>query len=140
MIEIMLWVYLIENKFLHWREKFQKNKKYNLRSNLKVLFWKGILDKLFQNLYCLYYHLILWKNCNFDSVEWMNCSEKIGKIESHAVEILLENVSNEYLCFLREKEISYFFSGKNEFDFDLALKKMKQLFNVNNVILAEVLQ
>ena len=44
----------------------------------------------------------------------MNCSEKLGKIESHAVEILLENVSNEYLCFLREKEISYFFSGKNE--------------------------
>ena len=78
---------------------------------------------------------INWKNCNFDSVEWMNCSEKIGKIESHAVEILLENVSNEYLCFLREKEISYFFSGKNEFDFDLALTKMKKLFNVNTVIL-----
>ena len=78
---------------------------------------------------------INWKNCNFDSVEWMNCPEEVGKIPSHAVEILLENVSNEYLHFLREKEISYFFAGKEEFDFELALKKMKNLFNVNTVIL-----
>ena len=43
----------------------------------------------------------------------MKCPEKIGVCESHAVEILLENVSNQYLKFLREKKVSYIFAGKN---------------------------
>ena len=78
---------------------------------------------------------INYKNCNFDAFEWMKCPEKIGVCNSHAVEILLENVSNEYLQYLREKEISYFFAGKEEFDFELALEKMKKIFNVDAVIL-----
>ena len=78
---------------------------------------------------------INYKNCNFDAFEWMKCPEKIGVCNSHAVEILLENVSNEYLQYLREKEVSYFFAGKEEFDFELALKKMKKIYNVDAVIL-----
>ena len=78
---------------------------------------------------------INYQSCNFDAFEWMKCPEIIGKCMSHAVEILLENVSNEYLQFLREKEVSYFFAGKNEFDFKLALEKMKKLLNVNCAIL-----
>ena len=78
---------------------------------------------------------INYKDCNFDAFEWMKCPEKIGVCNSHAVEILLENVSNEYLQYLREKEVSYFFAGKEEFDFELALHKMKQKYNVESVIL-----
>ena len=78
---------------------------------------------------------INYENCNFDAFGWMKCPEKIGVCESHAVEILLENVSNQYLKFLREKKVSYIFAGKNEFDYDLALKKMKTLFGVKTVIL-----
>ena len=65
----------------------------------------------------------------------MKCPEKIGVVQSHLVSILLENVSNEYLQFLREKKVSYFFAGKDAFDFELALKKMKTLFKVETVIL-----
>ena len=76
-----------------------------------------------------------YKTCNFDSFGWMNCPEKIGVCNAHAVNILLENVSNEYLQFLREKEVSYIFAGKEEFNFELALEKMKRLFNVETVII-----
>ena len=78
---------------------------------------------------------INYKSCNFDAFEWMKCPEKIGVCNSHAVEILLENVSNEYLQYLREKEVSYFFAGKDEFNFELALEKMKKIYNVDAVIL-----
>lgn len=78
---------------------------------------------------------INYKDCNFDAFEWMKCPEKIGVCNAHAVEILLENVSNEYLQYLREKEVSYFFAGKEEFNFELALEKMKELYNVDTVIL-----
>ena len=53
---------------------------------------------------------INYNNCNFDAFEWMKCPEKIGICNSHAVEILLENVSNEYLQYLREKEKFLIFS------------------------------
>ena len=78
---------------------------------------------------------INYENCNFDAFGWMKCPEKIGVCESHAVEILLENVSNEYLQFLREKKVSYIFAGKTEFDYELALQKMKSIFKINKVIL-----
>ena len=78
---------------------------------------------------------INYENCNFDAFGWMKCPEKIGVCESHAVEILLENVSNEYLQFLREKKVSYIFAGKKEFDYELALQKMKSIFKINKVIL-----
>ena len=76
-----------------------------------------------------------YKTCNCDLFDYMKCPEKIGVVESHMVSILLENVSNEYLQFLREKKVSYFFAGKDAFDFELALKKMKTLFKVETVIL-----
>ena len=78
---------------------------------------------------------INYENCNFDAFGWMKCPEKIGVCESHAVEILLESVSNEYLQFLREKKVSYIFAGKTEFDYELALQKMKSIFKINKVIL-----
>ena len=78
---------------------------------------------------------INYENCNFDAFAWMKCPEKIGVCESHAVEILLETVSNEYLQFLREKKVSYIFAGKEEFDYELALQKMKTVFKAKQVIL-----
>ena len=64
-----------------------------------------------------------YKTCNCDLFDYMKCPEKIGVVESHMVSILLENVSNEYLQFLREKKVSYFFAGKDAFDFELASRK-----------------
>ena len=78
---------------------------------------------------------INYTNCNFDAFAWMKCPEKIGVCESHAVEILLESVTNEYLQFLREKKVSYIFAGKEKFDYELALQKMKKIFKVNSAIL-----
>jgi len=36
---------------------------------------------------------------------------------------------------LREKKVSYIFAGKEKFDYELALQKMKKIFKVNSAIL-----
>ena len=34
-----------------------------------------------------------------------------------------------------EKKVQYIFAGKTEFDYELALQKMKSIFKINKVIL-----
>lgn len=51
------------------------------------------------------------------------------------IEVLLENVSSNYLAYLRELGISYIFAGKEELDIELALKKLYKLFNIKRILL-----
>lgn len=51
------------------------------------------------------------------------------------IEVLLEEVSDEYLAYLKDKGISYIFAGKKELDIKLALKKLRELFNINKILL-----
>lgn len=78
---------------------------------------------------------INYEDCIFDTFNWMNSKKEIGICNASVVEILLENTPNEYLQFLREKKISYFFAGKEEFNFILALEKMRKIFKVDTAIL-----
>ncbi|HEY0528497.1 MAG TPA: dihydrofolate reductase family protein [Gemmatimonadaceae bacterium] len=53
----------------------------------------------------------------------------------HVVAILSERVSDEYLAFLREKNVSYLLAGESEIDLSLALDKIARLFGVRTLLL-----
>jgi 2,5-diamino-6-(ribosylamino)-4(3H)-pyrimidinone 5'-phosphate reductase len=51
----------------------------------------------------------------------------------HVIEVLSEKVSQAYLRHLQDKKVSYIFAGKEKLDLNLALKKLRQLFNIKTV-------
>ena len=62
--------------------------------------------------------------------------EKKGRPRAHIIEVLTEQVSNEYLNYLRGFDISYIFAGETELDCALALHKLKELFHIDRLLLA----
>lgn len=61
--------------------------------------------------------------------------EKKGRPRVHAVEVLLESVSDDYIAYLRSKEISYIFGGKEELDPSLVMKKLHGLFHIDRLMI-----
>ena len=53
----------------------------------------------------------------------------------HVVAILSEQVSDEYLAFLRERELSYLIAGAREVDLAVALEKIGARFGVKTLML-----
>ena len=51
------------------------------------------------------------------------------------LEVLSDEVSNEYLHYCQEKRISYIFAGKNKIDIRTSLVKLKKLFGIDKVVL-----
>lgn len=54
----------------------------------------------------------------------------------HIIEVLTQAVSNDYLAYLRTLGISYIFAGDKDLDCELALIKLKELFNIQRLIIA----
>lgn len=54
--------------------------------------------------------------------------------DDHLISILTEQVSNEYLAYLRKKGVSYLFGGKKELDFALVLDKLSRLFPIKTLL------
>ena len=57
------------------------------------------------------------------------------EIYGQMIEVLSENVSNEYLQYCQEKGISYIFTGKDKIDIKTSLIKLKKLFGINKLLL-----
>jgi 2,5-diamino-6-(ribosylamino)-4(3H)-pyrimidinone 5'-phosphate reductase len=53
----------------------------------------------------------------------------------HVVALLSERVSDEYLAFLRDREVSYLIAGATEVDLALALEKIAARFGVHTLML-----
>jgi 2,5-diamino-6-(ribosylamino)-4(3H)-pyrimidinone 5'-phosphate reductase len=53
----------------------------------------------------------------------------------HVVAVLSERVSDEYLAFLREREVSYVLAGATDIDLALALDKIGSTFGVRTIML-----
>jgi len=51
------------------------------------------------------------------------------------LEVLSDEVSNEYLHYCQEKRISYIFAGKNKIDIRTSLVKLKKLFGIDKMVL-----
>lgn len=61
---------------------------------------------------------------------------KAGAIDDdHLISILTEQVSDEYLAYLRKQGVSYLFGGKKELDFALVLDKLGRLFPIKTLLL-----
>ena len=54
---------------------------------------------------------------------------------AHVLEILTEKVVNAYKAFLRGLGISYIIAGKDSLDYALAMKKLKNLFGIETLML-----
>lgn len=54
---------------------------------------------------------------------------------SHIIEVLTESVPDSFLAHLRDKGVSYIFGGKTELDLVLVLKKLKELFGIEKLLL-----
>ena len=69
-----------------------------------------------------------WKNGTlFDEDEGYN--------NAYIIEVLTEDVSCEYLAYLKDLGISYIFAGEKELNLSIALSKLKQFFNINRILL-----
>lgn len=61
--------------------------------------------------------------------------EDPGYGDSHIIEVLCESVSQKYLAYLRSIGVSYIFAGAEEMDILLALRKLKELFGIEKLLL-----
>ena len=73
-----------------------------------------------------------FKNNVININEWLND----GSIFlCQIIEVITNQVSNEYLHYCREKGISYIFCGKEKIDIKLSLQKLKKLFKIDKMLL-----
>ncbi|MDE7215755.1 MAG: RibD family protein [Clostridia bacterium] len=64
-----------------------------------------------------------------------NYLERHGK-RQHIIEVLTENVSDEYAAYLRNLGISYIFAGKTDLDCVACMVKLKELFKIDRLMIA----
>ncbi|MBO0358502.1 RibD family protein [Hymenobacter sp. BT186] len=55
--------------------------------------------------------------------------------DDHIISVLTEQVSNEYLAYLRRQGVSYLFGGVRELDFKLVFDKLGALFPIKTILL-----
>ncbi len=61
--------------------------------------------------------------------------EDPGYNNMHIIEVLTENVKDEYLAYLQDIKVSYIFAGKEELNVKTALEKLQKLFNIDTLLL-----
>lgn len=59
--------------------------------------------------------------------------DKVVQEKYHPIEVLLENASDAYLQYLQEKQVSYIFAGKDQFDAELCIRKLEDLFGAKRI-------
>lgn len=71
-------------------------------------------------------------------VGWDNAyiqDEDPGYDHAHIIEVLSENVSDAYLSYLRNLNISYIFAGSDKIDLNIVLDKLYRLFSIQTLLL-----
>lgn len=62
--------------------------------------------------------------------------KKKNRPKALVIELLTEQVSNDYLAYLRAWEIPYLFAGETHLDCRLALQKLKQYFGIQKLMIS----
>lgn len=62
--------------------------------------------------------------------------ERKNRPRAHIIEVLTEQVPNDYLAYLRSFDISYIFAGRERLDCRMLLRKLKERFGIDRVMLA----
>ena len=68
------------------------------------------------------------------SLNWENDSVKRGDDEYKVIEVLSEEAGQDYVDDLKRLNIAYIFAGKKKIDLKLLMKKLKDVFTINNVL------
>lgn len=66
---------------------------------------------------------------------WQENTTSYADQKAYVIEVLTEQVSNEYKAFLREKEIPYIIAGEETIDIPLVLEKLSKHYNLENLLL-----
>ena len=61
--------------------------------------------------------------------------EDPGYDDAHIIEVLTDDIQEEYLAFLRDKGISYIFCGKEKLDVKLMNEKLVKFFGIKKLML-----
>lgn len=64
-----------------------------------------------------------------------NYLERHG-LKQHIIEALTENVPCSYINYLRNRNISYIFAGKNDLDCAICMEKLYKLFKIERLMIA----
>lgn len=62
--------------------------------------------------------------------------EKKGRPCCHPIAVLCENVSDDYIAYLRSFDISYIFAGKETLDCELLMEKLYALVGIEKLMIA----
>lgn len=62
--------------------------------------------------------------------------EKKNRPKAHVIEVLTEQVSQDYLAYLRKLDISYIFAGKRQLDCKTLLHKLGSLFGIEKLMVS----
>ena len=73
-----------------------------------------------------------FKSNVIDTQEWLKDN---SKMLCQIIEVITDQVSNEYLHYCQEKRISYIFAGKDKIDINTSLVKLKKLFKIDKMLL-----
>ena len=66
---------------------------------------------------------------------WKNNYVQYVDTKARVVEILTKKATNEYLDFLRRKEIPYIISGEEKIDFAAVMAKLKKIYGIETLML-----
>lgn len=66
---------------------------------------------------------------------WKSSALTYVDTTAHIIEVLTEKAGNAYKAFLRKLGISYIIAGEDSLDYELALKKLKELFGIKTLML-----
>lgn len=62
--------------------------------------------------------------------------EKKGRPRAHIIEVLTEQVSDQYANYLKKLGVSYIYAGQEQLDCALALRKLKYMFGIDRLMIA----
>lgn len=66
---------------------------------------------------------------------WKSSTLIYSKTKAHVLEVLTEKAGNAYKAFLRKLGISYIIAGTDNLDYALAMRKLKELFGIETLML-----
>lgn len=66
---------------------------------------------------------------------WKSCELTYIDTRAHVLEVLTQKAGNAYKAFLRKLGISYIIAGADLLDYGLVLKKLKELFHIDTLML-----
>ena len=69
-------------------------------------------------------------------IRWQSGIVERRSDKMHIITILQENVSDAYIAHLRQAGVSYVFAGKDSLDLPLAVRKLKEHFGIEKILLS----